>query len=245
MGNLGINLGYILLQITMFAIVFITLRAWVYKPILGLLDRRSKAIAQGLEDARIAAEARANAEREAGKIVAEAQAKSAQMILEATERAELSAREVRANADKEIAKSREAALQEVELERTRILSDLRSQVVSLAISAAQKILTETLDEKRQRVLLDQFFSGVKNGKVEILDGETFSGSQAEVTSALPLTPSEQDAIRCDISERTGETVPVAFHVDPALLGGLVLRIGDKVMDGSVSGQLNQLRENLS
>ena len=82
MAGLGLNLGYLFVQIFNFAIVFIVLRAWVYKPVLGLLDRRRQSIAQGLEDARIAAEARANAEREAHEIVAKAQAEATQKVLE-------------------------------------------------------------------------------------------------------------------------------------------------------------------
>jgi SAM-dependent methyltransferase len=61
--QLGLNLGYLLLQIFNFFILFVILRVWVYKPILGLLDKRRQNIAQGLEDARVAAEARANAEK--------------------------------------------------------------------------------------------------------------------------------------------------------------------------------------
>ena len=61
MEALGLNLGYLFVQIFNFLIIFIVLRAWVFKPIMGLLEKRRTAIAQGLEDARIAAEARANA----------------------------------------------------------------------------------------------------------------------------------------------------------------------------------------
>ncbi|MDD5371385.1 MAG: F0F1 ATP synthase subunit B [Anaerolineaceae bacterium] len=245
MENLGLNLGYVLLQICMFAIVFITLRAWVYKPILGLLDRRSKAIAQGLEDARVAAEARANAERDADRILAEAQSKASLMVKEATERAELAAHEVRSSAEAEAAKVRDTALQELQNERTRILGDLRSQVATLAIAAAQKILGESLDEHRQRSLLDQFFSGVKAGRVTVLEGNAMSGSHAEVASALPLTPAEQETVKCEILTRIGSEASVAFRVDPSLLGGLVIRVGDKVMDGSVAGQLANLRQRLA
>ncbi len=76
MEALGINLGYLLVYIFSFAVVFITLRAWVFVPLSEMMEKRRKTIAQGLEDARIAAEARANAEKEAQSILAEAQQKS-------------------------------------------------------------------------------------------------------------------------------------------------------------------------
>lgn len=245
MENLGLNLGYILLQICMFGVVLVVLYAWVYKPILNLLDKRSKAISQGLEDARVAAEARANAERDAEKIMADAQGKAALMVREATERAEVAAKEVRASAEAEAAKARDTAMQEVELERTRLLGDLRAQVASLAIAAAQKILAESLDEKRQRALLDEFFSGVKCGKIDLLNGNLLNGSQADVTSALPLTVEEKSVVRHEVLACLGEGAEINYHVDPNLLGGLIIRVGDKVMDGSVSGQLQGLYQTLA
>ncbi len=67
MEALGINFGLIIIQIIAFTIVFLTLNAWVYKPMLDMMESRKQKIAQGLEDARVASEARANAEKEAAK----------------------------------------------------------------------------------------------------------------------------------------------------------------------------------
>jgi len=67
--NLGLNLGFLIQYALAFAVLFVVLRAWVYQPVLGLLEKRRNTIAQGLEDARVAAEARANAEREANRII--------------------------------------------------------------------------------------------------------------------------------------------------------------------------------
>src|ERR671922_241318 len=77
MEQLGINLGLLIVQIIAFIIVFLTLNAWVYNPMLNMMESRKQKIAQGLEDARVAAEARANAEKEAAKrdVLAKAGAK--------------------------------------------------------------------------------------------------------------------------------------------------------------------------
>ena len=243
MDKLGLNLGYLLLQIFNFLILFVVLRVWVYKPILGLLDKRRQNIAQGLEDARVAAEARASAEKEAAKIIADAQAEASKVVREASERAQDVAKEVKAEAETEATKVHAAALAEAEAERNRILGDLRGQVAALSISATQKLVGEALDEKRQHALLDEFFSGVKSGKVVVLDDASFKGEAAEVTSALPLTDQEQDAVKKDVLAKVGAQA-VTFRVDPSILGGLVIKVGDKVMDGSVAGKLEGLRQNL-
>ncbi len=244
MEALGISLGYLLVQTLNFAILFVILRVWVYKPVLGLLERRREAIAQGLEDARIAAEARENAEQDAEKILAEAQSRASDIVREATERAEQQGREIIAEAEAEAAKKRQEAMEEAEREKERVLADLRGQVASLAMAAAQKLIGESLDQHRQRTLIDQFFSGVKTGKVTVLEGERMTGASAEVTSALPLTDQEKDAVKEDILSKLGGHATVTFRIDPSILGGLVIRVGDKVLDGSVAGRLEEMRQRL-
>jgi len=242
--KLGLNLGYILVQLFNFLALFVVLRAWVYKPIMGLLEKRRNTIAQGLEDARIAEEARANAEKDAAKINVDAQTKATHIINEATERAEKVIVELKAKADQEIGKERESTLAEVEDERSRMLGDLRGQVAALAIAAAQKLVGEALDEKRQHALLAEFFSGVKAGKVVVIEGQSLTGASAEVVSALPLTVDEQAIVKKEILGKMGSQSTVAFRIDPTILGGLVVRVGDKVLDGSVAGKLEDLRQNL-
>jgi len=245
MAKLGLNLGLLLFQIFNFTILVILLYAWAYKPILNMMNNRKQKIAQGLEDARIASEARANAEQDAAKILAEAQNKANQVIRESTERAESAALEIRATAEADAAKQREAALAEVHVERDRMLGDLRSQIAALAIAAAQKLVGESLTEKRQHVLIDEFFSGVRAGKVEVLEGASIGGASAEVTSALPLSSAEMDNVKKDVLSKVGSQATVSFHVDPNILGGLVIRVGGKVLDASVAGQLESLRQSIS
>jgi F-type H+-transporting ATPase subunit b len=243
MEQLGLNLGLIIVQIIAFIIVFLTLNAWVYQPMLNMMESRKQKIAQGLEDARVAAEARAYAEKEAAKVIADAQTEASKIVREATDRAAVAGQDVKAAVEAEAAKAREAAIAEAEVERNRILGDLRSQVASLAIAAANKLVGEALDEKKQRALLDEFFSGVKSGKVVVLGDADFKGESAQVTSALPLNKDEEEYVRKDVLAKAGAK-EVAFRVDPSILGGLVIRVGDKVLDGSVAGKLEGLRQSL-
>lgn len=67
-------------------------------------------------------------------------------------------------------------------------------------------------------------------------GET----QAEVTSARPLAPDQLDQMRQKLRARVGREVAVVERVDPAILGGLVVRIGSQMIDGSVRTKLNTL-----
>ena len=244
MEKLGLNLGFLIVQIINFLIIMLVLKVWVYKPLLNALNKRRETIDRGLEDARIAAEARENAEKDAAAILAEAQTSAAQVIRDAKEKAEAAGRDVKANVEADIAKSRREALVEIEQERERGLGEIRTHVASLAIAAAQKLIGEALDEKRQHELVAEFFSGIKDGTVSIIEGADWSGAKAEITSALPLTDEEQKVISGEVLHKLGEGAAVDFNVNPKILGGLVVKVGDKVVDGSVAGQIQNLRNTL-
>jgi len=207
------------------------------------METRKQKIAQGLEDARVAAQAREDAEKQASKIIGDAQAEASKIVAEATERAASAGRDVKAAAEAEAVKTRDAAVAEAEVERNRVLGDLRGQVVALAIAAANKLVGEALDEKKQRALLDEFFSGVKSGKVVVLENAKFRGETAEVTSALPLNKDEENEVCQELLAKVGAK-DVNFRVDPTILGGLVIKVGDKVLDSSVAGRLEGLRQSL-
>ena len=68
--------------------------------------------------------------------------------------------------------------------------------------------------------------------------------RAEVTSAVPLSPEKTRALEDSLSKVTGKKVELTVNIDPALLGGVVAKIGSTVYDGSVKTQLERLRHEL-
>ena len=68
--------------------------------------------------------------------------------------------------------------------------------------------------------------------------------RAEVTTAAPIDPARTEAIRNGLAKVTGRTVNLAAKVDPAIIGGVVARIGSTVYDGSVTRQLERMKERL-
>lgn len=67
---------------------------------------------------------------------------------------------------------------------------------------------------------------------------------AEVRSAIELTPEQTERLRQSLNRATGKDVEVKVVVDPSVLGGIVARVGDLVIDGSVRHRLEQLREQI-
>ena len=233
MEALGINLGYLLTQILGITALILLLTAFIYKPILRVLDERKARIAKGLEDARQAAIARENADAEAKRVLDEARAEASNIRREAVVAAEQAAKDVEARAREDAKGIMANAQAEATEERNRILADLRGQVAAISIAAANKLVGDSLDEKRQRALLTDFFSRVP------AEVATLKGDSAEITSALPLTPAEQESARKMVGASN-----VQFKVDPSILGGLVVRVGDRVLDDSVATRMSALQESL-
>ena len=67
---------------------------------------------------------------------------------------------------------------------------------------------------------------------------------ADVTTALPLTASQEQALAEKLAAMTGKTIKIRQHVDSEILGGIVVRVGDKLLDGSLSHQLSVLQADL-
>lgn len=65
-----------------------------------------------------------------------------------------------------------------------------------------------------------------------------------VTSAVPLTDEEKRALTEKLVAQFGENLEFEYREDPSILGGLVVRVGDRVIDASVAGKLKALRETL-
>lgn len=68
---------------------------------------------------------------------------------------------------------------------------------------------------------------------------------ADVTTAVELTPEELTQVRGGLERIVGRTIEMRAHVDPGIIGGLVARIGDQLIDGSTASQLRNLRTALA
>lgn len=243
MERLGINPWILLAQIVNFVFLVIILRAIAYEPLQRMLQERRERIQKGIEDAKAAEEARAMVETERAKILAEARTEANQIVAEAHTKARQEADQLLDQAREEAEQIRATAHEEAAAERNQILGQMRKDIAALAIAAAHKLVGEALDEQRQQALVDAFFSGIREGRVEILpaDMERVSGPVTFI-SAIPLTEAEQATIRRELTARLGEGIEVSFQVDPQILGGVVVRIGDRILDNSFIRQLGQLRE---
>ena len=67
----------------------------------------------------------------------------------------------------------------------------------------------------------------------------------QVTSAVPLDDAIVQEIGSTIGEQTGKQVELSSHVDPDILGGIVVRVGNSILDASIRNRLEQLRKQVA
>jgi len=68
---------------------------------------------------------------------------------------------------------------------------------------------------------------------------------ADVTTAIPLQPDEEARVAESLTRFTGKTIKLRTHVDPEIIGGILARVGDQLIDGTVTSQLRQLKNRLA
>src|SRR5260370_21938054 len=78
-----------------------------------------------------------------------------------------------------------------------------------------------------------------------LSDEASGVVRAEVTAAIPVDRGLEERIGRTLSERLGGQVQTTVRQDPSILGGLIIRVGDRVIDGSIRTRLQQLRAALA
>jgi len=126
------------------------------------------------------------------------------------------------------------------LESPRVSEDEKSTILGKAFQDRMPRLfvryLQTLVAKRRQMLIpriaDEYFTLLDEG-----EGRT----HATVTVSRPVGDAERDALAAQLSKVVGKQVVPHVTVNPAILGGVVVRIGDRVMDGSVRTRLARLR----
>ncbi len=153
--DIGINLPLLLAFVINFVILFGLLGLVLYKPVMKMLDERSKRIKESLERAEATKEDYARAEGEVKKLISKAREDGQALVSQATQVGERLKEEAREGAKEEAQAIIERTRAELEEERDRIIDDLRREFVDISISAAEKVIKETLDKKMHRRLIEE------------------------------------------------------------------------------------------
>ena len=120
------------------------------------------------------------------------------------------------------------------------------QLAGLVIDVAGDGLSET-GRNLVRIVAENERLGEMAGIAAVFEEErdrVEGRSHVEVTSAFELSDSQQQSIGASMSKRLGTEVDVSVTVDKSLIGGVIIRAGDTVIDASLRGRLSQLGQSL-
>lgn len=166
MEKLGISPIQLATQIINFIILAFILKKLLYKPILKTLEERKKKIAQGLEYAQQMEKQREESEKKKSEILDKAKADGHKMIAEAKRTAKTVETEILKGAQKEADSYMEKAKQEIAYMKTEMEKQVQKETVEIATDIVEKVLSQALDDRNQKAIIDRKIHELVAGKHE-------------------------------------------------------------------------------
>jgi F-type H+-transporting ATPase subunit delta len=144
-----------------------------------------------------------------------------------------------------------ALIHQVCIENRDFLVMLKSPLINgdKKLKVLRSIFSKKFTSDFTQLLMDII---VKKGREKFLDYVAKSFLQlydiekhiqrGKLISAKPLSNEQVEQIKAEVAKETGDTFELEMEVDPSLIGGFVLKIGDKLFDGSIATSLRQLKQ---
>lgn len=239
---LNISLSTLLLQVANFLIMAYILTRFLFKPLKETLDKRAKRATRAMDEAEEAVQEaeklRHEYERKHENIDAEFAAlkDEARIVIDQTRQQMLQ------EAYEEIEAMRARAREDIEQQRAEALRMHRSKIGDLVTALVQRMMTDILTPQLHQVYLDAFLEQLRsvqlNGRISSNDGMAVS---AELVTATPLAEEHKTRIAAILETAISQPIDLTCRVDPGMTAGAMVRLGDMLIDGSLEGQLQQLR----
>jgi len=263
------SLGLFFWQLILFVALVLLLQKFAWKPILNSVNEREEGIKNALDEAENARKEMQNLNADNERILKEARAQRDTLLKEAREMKEGIISEAKNEAQVQAAKIVEQAQATIEAEKQAAITDLKNQVAELSVGIAEKVVRGELADKNKQTklveeLLKEVFSSkvsgltiglidllVENKRLSILTDvakkytviyDELKGIEvAKVTTAVPLTEELNNKVLAKVKEITGKEATIENIVNPDIIGGFILRIGDVQYDASITNKLQVLK----
>jgi F-type H+-transporting ATPase subunit b len=164
MGAIGIDWQVLLAQLINFGILFGLLFFLLYKPMRRTFDARSNRIKESMEQAEQIKEQMARTEEQVKEQLAAARREGQDILAQAAQMGDRLKEETRGEARQEAEVIVARARTEIERERDEAIDEVKRQFVDLAITAAEKVVNETLDREKHRRLIEEVLEQAPGGE---------------------------------------------------------------------------------
>ena len=153
--SLGVNLPLLVAFVINFIVLFVLLRLFLYKPVMKMLDERAKRTKDAMELAEATKKEFEQAKVEVKKQIEKGRQEAQAILTQAMQVGERLKEDSRQEAQKQAQAIVDRTRAELEVERDKIVGDLRREFVDISISAAEKVIKETLDKEKHRKLIEE------------------------------------------------------------------------------------------
>lgn len=162
MEKLGINFPLLVVQIFHFILIVYLLNRLLYRPVLNMLNERTRRIQESLQDAEQVKAQLARAKQDYEAELARARQEASAILAQAQERAKVQEQEILAQARQEAERLRSEAREQAVQERDQLLRDLKSQMAELVTLTAARVLGEELKSNHDRLIEESLSSLGRN-----------------------------------------------------------------------------------
>jgi F-type H+-transporting ATPase subunit b len=244
---LQLNWSTILLQILNFVIMAFILWRFLFKPVVRILDERSARVTSALTEAEQKRQAADEMREEYETKLAQAEERVIAMQQQGEEELARARREVLDETRQELLAMRDNAEREIREVRQQEVAQHRKALGDLVTRLSAQLISESTDRAFQQASIEQFIERLgtlEDERYHQATGETEEEAVlAQVVSAQELPTEPRAQLEREVLRLAGQPAEIVYRVDPSLVAGATLRFGDVLIDGSVAGQLEQLRQN--
>ena len=156
----GVNLWTMLFAWINLLILYLFLKKLLFKPIKNMIDSRQKEIDDMYSDAEEKRNAAESLKAEYEEKLLLAEEKSAEMIKDASRRAELRSEEILKEANEEATATLRRAEEQIALEKKQAMNEMKNEVSDMALSIAAAVIGRDVDEKEHHALIDEFIDNM-------------------------------------------------------------------------------------
>ena len=241
----GWNMIYALIN---FAILAFVLVKFGKKTVLGMIEGNRRKISEELDAAKAAEENAQHITETLEEIRAEGQAQCREILDQAKARAELSASQSAQARQQQAESRRKQTRQDALSMKQQVLGQLRDEKAEGILAEAGELL-KGADYAQARRAMPERFVKVLEEKLALTDSDRAhlrwgEELKATLTGAEEIDPAVAGQVRALIEEKAGGPVAFETGIDQSLIGGLRLKLGDTVYDGSLSYLLDRLGQEL-
>ena len=130
-------------------------------------------------------------------------------------------------------------LEAAQINRRDKKAALEAILAPVGVLPSTRNFLSLLVDKGRMIILSSIVSELRR-MIEQLEGI----ERVEVVVPMPLSAAQRDQLRSVLEDRTGRKVVLEEKVEPGVLGGMVVKVGSTVYDGSAHTQIQQIRQNL-